>query len=207
MNNEIVSQVSEYYSEKLNQYGETPRGVDWNGAESQLLRFKQLMRLVNDDKSFSINDIGCGYGAFYEYLSTVNAAVEYCGIDVSADMVKAAQRRFSHCNNVRFIHANTPDVLADYSVASGIFNVKFANKETDWLAYILSTLSQMDKFSAKGFAFNCLTAFSDTERMKDNLYYADPCYLFQYCKTQFSRNVALLHDYNLFEFTIIVRKS
>jgi len=43
--------------------------------------------------------------------------------------------------------------------------------------------------------------------MRDDLYYADPCLLFTYCKTRYSRNVALLHDYGLHEFTLFVRKG
>jgi hypothetical protein len=42
--------------------------------------------------------------------------------------------------------------------------------------------------------------------MRDDLYYADPCELFDHCKRQHSRNVALLHDYTLYEFTILVRR-
>jgi SAM-dependent methyltransferase len=207
MKDTIVSQISDYYSEKLSRYGETPRGVDWNGSEGQLLRFEKLMQLVEQSDNVSVNDIGCGYGALYDYLQSRYKMLKYCGIDVSADMVDAARRRFASCGNARFVHATKPDIKADYCVASGIFNVKFSNKDTDWLNYILSTLRQMNSYSEKGFAFNCLTSFSDKEKMRDDLYYADPCYMFQFCKEEFSRNVALLHDYNLFEFTIIVRKS
>ena len=42
--------------------------------------------------------------------------------------------------------------------------------------------------------------------MKDYLFYADPCELFDFCKTRFSQNVALLHDYGLYEFTILVEE-
>jgi hypothetical protein len=58
-----------------------------------------------------------------------------------------------------------------------------------------------------GFAFNCLTSYSDAERKRDYLYYADPCALFDLCKRRYSRNVALLHDYGLYEFTLLVRKA
>lgn len=207
MKNTIVSQISDYYSEKLNQHGETPQGVDWNGSEGQFLRFDKLMQLVKIPDHFSVNDIGCGYGALYDYLQSRYEALDYCGIDVSGDMVDAARRRFTSCSNARFIHATKPDTKADYSVASGIFNVKFSNKDDEWLIYILDTLRQMNSYSEKGFAFNCLTSFSDKKKMRADLYYADPCYVFQFCKENFSRNVALLHDYNLFEFTIIVRKA
>ena len=45
------------------------------------------------------------------------------------------------------------------------------------------TLDEMDAGSRRGFAFNCLTSYSDAERMQDYLYYADPRVLFDHCKT------------------------
>ena len=41
--------------------------------------------------------------------------------------------------------------------------------------------------------------------MRPDLFYADPCWLFDQCKRRHSRDVALLHDYGLYEFTILVR--
>ena len=54
--------------------------------------------------------------------------------------------------------------------------------------------------------YNLLTKYSDKEFMQSYLYYADPCALFDLCKRRYSRHVALLHDYGLYEFTILVRK-
>jgi len=51
-----------------------------------------------------------------------------------------------------------------------------------------------------------LTKYSDREYMKEYLYYADPLFIFDYCKRNFSKKVALIHDYELYEFTILVRK-
>ncbi len=95
----------------------------------------------------------------------------------------------------------------EYIIASGIFNVKLNHNETEWLHYILSTLEVMNKKSTKGFSFNLLAKYSDKEYMRDDLYYADPLFLFDFCKRNFSKNVALLHDYNLYEFTILVKKG
>ncbi|MNE88029.1 hypothetical protein D3C80_1852890 [compost metagenome] len=64
----------------------------------------------------------------------------------------------------------------------------------------------MNACSRKGFSFNCLTSYSDLEYMRDYLYYGDPCFYFDYCKRAFSGQVALLHDYGLYEFTLLVRK-
>ena len=50
-----------------------------------------------------------------------------------------------------------------------------------------------------------LTRYADPPLMRDDLYYADPTRYFAVCKERYSRNVALLHDYDLYEFTLLVR--
>jgi hypothetical protein len=94
---------------------------------------------------------------------------------------------------------------ADYTVASGIFNVKLDISADEWAHYVLRTVDTIAKLSRKGFAFNALTKYSDADRMRPDLYYADPFLLFDYCKTKISRFVSLLHDYPLYEFTVLVR--
>jgi hypothetical protein len=74
---------------------------------------------------------------------------------------------------------------------------------------ILQTLQQMNRLAIKGFSFDMLTGYSDAERMaqRPDLFYADPLFFFDLCKRNFSRNVALLHDYGLYDFTLLVRKD
>src|SRR2546421_545883 len=65
----IIESVNQYYSDKIKTHGATPQGVDWNGAESQELRFKNLLKIVlSPEEKFSILDYGCGYGAMFEYM-------------------------------------------------------------------------------------------------------------------------------------------
>ena len=203
---DMLAQVASYYSGKLAAHGETPRGVDWNGPESQQLRFEQLLRVVDGPGRFSLNDLGCGYGALLDFMGTRFEAFEYHGFDVSADMVEAARRRHAGIAGADFTVAAEPAKPADYGIASGIFNVRLESDAAAWSTYIESTLELLDRTSQRGFAFNCLTSYSDPERMRPDLHYADPCRLFDLCKRRFSRQVALLHDYGLYEFTILVRK-
>ena len=88
-----------------------------------------------------------------------------------------------------------------------MFNVKLHAGHDAWTRYVVDILHRLDAVSAIGFAFNMLTSYSDQDLMRPDLYYGDPCFFFDYCKRQFSRNVALLHDYGLYEFTILVRKQ
>lgn len=203
----LLERVETYYRAKIQEHGSVPSGVDWNSKESQELRFEQLLKVCAGTNRFSINDLGCGYGHLYDYMKKRFAEFVYHGFDVSEAMIESALEIYGGNPGATFRVASQADARADYTVASGIFNVKLDAKDAEWLAYILDTLSGMDRESETGFAFNCLSKYSDPERRRADLYYADPCFLFDHCKRIFSRHVALLHDYGLYEFTILVRKQ
>lgn len=203
----ILSGVSDYYSSKLEQHGPTPEGVDWKDRGSQWLRFEQLHKLFDHEPDATVVDLGCGYGAFLDFLQTHGHRGAYCGLDVSEAMVKVARKRHNYRPNARFRVGAAPLSPADYVVSSGIFNVSLHNGPSEWDSYVKNTLQAMNSSSIRGLAFNCLTSYSDPECRREDLYYGDPCYWFDYCKRSFSRNVSLLHDYELYEFTILVRKS
>ena len=204
----LLDEVATYYAEKLAEHGATPRGVDWNGEESQMVRFAQLCKIIDPETpNFSLNDLGCGYGALLHYLRDNHANCTYLGVDVSQEMITVAEQRHTAADQARFITAAEPDGAADYGLASGIFNVRLGRSDAEWLDYLQATLDVLDRTSSFGFAFNCLTSYSDEDKKRDYLYYADPCRLFDLCKRRYSRQVALLHDYGLYEFTILVRKT
>jgi SAM-dependent methyltransferase len=206
----IRQAIGRYYEDRLSQFGPTPRGVDWNSAESQALRFDKLLDLLaasphQDDPAVSLLDVGCGYGALLDHLKAVGITVDYRGFDVSEAMVDAA--RAGHpASGSAFTSSVEALEPATFAVASGIFNVKLHHSVDEWRAYVLETIGSLDGLSTRGFAFNMLSTYSDPERRRDDLFYADPCEMFDLCKRRFAARVALLHDYPLFEFTVIVRK-
>jgi SAM-dependent methyltransferase len=202
----FLQQVEHYYTGKLHAHGATSQGVDWKSPESQWLRFEQLLKVCDTGQKFSINDYGCGYGALVDYMTSRALQFNYHGLDLSSAMIENAREVHRDKPECDFQSAKESLAPADYSVASGIFNVKFDVERAEWEGYVLETLHTLAGLSTKGFAFNVLTSYSDPERMRADLYYADPCFFFDYCKRNFSRNVALLHDYELYEWTMVVRK-
>lgn len=202
---DILRSIANYYDIKISDYGESPQGVDWNSKEGQVNRFAQLTKVIAKDNNYSINDLGCGYGALYEYLSTYCNGFEYRGYDISKKMICRANSRFRGLDGTKFIMSDRIDSISDYSIASGIFNVRLQCSDEAWLNYMLSVLDNMYQYSEHGFSFNCLTSYSDEFMMKSYLYYADPKLIFDICMRRYSKNVTLLHDYGLYEFTIIVR--
>lgn len=203
---EILQKVTEYYTEKIHQYGATPQGVDWNSESSQLLRFEVLLRMADTGRPFTVNDYGCGYGALVDYLQTRGLSFQYTGYDLSTAMIAHAERRHRGRPNCRFWGEEIHVPPADYTLASGIFNVKLDTAEKEWMDYITRAIGKMAEVSNRGFGFNFLSVYSHPERRRPDLHYADPLYWFHYCKQNLSPFVVLFHDYPLYEFTLWVKK-
>jgi len=204
--NSILTDVATYYSNKLAEHGPTPRGVDWKDAASQRIRFDALLTLV-EDPAASLLDVGCGFGALLPYARAKGYAGDYLGIDIAPNMVEVARHLHASDTSARFEESIAPEKPSDYAVASGIFNVRLTHDDARWQTYMEATVALMDRSAKRGFAFNCLTSYSDAGRMRPDLHYADPLTWFDRCKRTYSRSVALLHDYGLWEWTLIVRKD
>jgi SAM-dependent methyltransferase len=196
--------VARYYAEKLATHGSGPRGVDWSTETSQQLRLTQLLALMRDEAPCAILDYGCGYGTLAKRLITRQLPFRYVGFDVCQPMIDVARAAVL---DERCVFTGREDELApvDYTLASGVFNVKLQASQTQWQAHVLATLDTLCAYSRAGFAFNLLSRYADPELMRDHLYYGDPGWYFKLCKERYSRNVSLLHDYELYEFTVLVR--
>jgi SAM-dependent methyltransferase len=201
---ELLQQTRQYYDDKLAAHGPTARGVDWNSEESQRLRFRELVRLIEDDPDASVLDYGCGYGALRSYLRKRGHRGPYIGFDISQRMIDAARAGSSDVT-ARFLSERDALERVDYTLASGIFNVKQTTSDERWRQYMLDTIEDLSGFSSRGFAFNALSRYSDPEKRRADLYYADPLELFDHCARRISRSVSLLHDTPLYEFTLLVR--
>jgi SAM-dependent methyltransferase len=202
----IRGTIARYYADRLARFGATPGGVDWNSSESQALRFAKLMTVVEATGPFSLLDYGCGYGALADTLRTFPLPVTYCGFDISPEMIASARQRHQADAWCSFTTEPSRLPLADYVVASGIFNVKLQHTDAAWRDYVTETIESLHALASRGFAFNMLSTCSDPEKRRADLHYVDPLEMFDRCQRRFSPRVALLHDYPLYEFTIVVRK-
>lgn len=202
-----IESIRSYFDQRVQTHGTSAQGSDWNSVESQYLRFDQLVKVIEPDKPFSILDYGSGSGAFVDYLNEHGFHFDYYGYDILESAISLAQNKFKAFENCHFTNDERSLIPCDYVIASGIFNYRGDQSYEDWTDYVLETLSRMHDLSVKGFSSNFLTKYSDEEKMRPDLYYADPLFLFDYCKKHYSKNVALLHDYKLYDFTIIIRKA
>jgi SAM-dependent methyltransferase len=203
----ILSQVAGYYASKLAAHGSTPQGVDWNGVESHETRHRQFLRLLDRNPNASIIDLGCGFGDFLRFLRAEGHQGRFVGYDIAPTMIAKARQLHGESDDHQWRTGAEPTEVADFAIASGIFNVKGDVTNDLWTSYVHKTLDILAQAGRRGFAFNMLSMSSDPDRRRPNLYYADPAGILTHCLSQYGRSVALLQDYGLYEFTVVVRHT
>lgn len=203
----IISGIAAYYSAKLATHGPTPQGVDWSGSASHELRHRQFLRLLDGDTEASVLDLGCGFGDFLRFLRAHGHRGRFLGYDVAPDMIAAAARLQGEGADRQWRVGAIPAETADFAVASGIFNVRGDVPLETWARYVHDTIDVLARAGRRGFAFNVLSLSSDPVRRAAPLYYAEPGVTLSHCLRRYGRSVALLQDYGLYEFTVIVRRS
>jgi SAM-dependent methyltransferase len=201
-----LDQVKAYFDKRIQEHGASARGADWNGKTSQIARFDQILKVI-EVPSFSLLDFGCGYGGLADYLVEKGFDCDYYGFDILESAITTARQYHAGKPRRSFFSDKTQLPKCDYTVASGTFNFRGGQSFEAWTELVIGELKFFNQISRKGFSSNFLTKYSDADKMRPDLYYADPLFLFDYCKRNFSKNVALLHDYRLYDFTLIVRKD
>jgi SAM-dependent methyltransferase len=201
----ILLEVAAYYASKLEAHGPTPQGVDWNGIDSHQRRHRQFLHLLDGSPNASVIDLGCGFGDFLRFLRAEGHHGSLIGYDIVPSMIETARLIHGENDDHRWRVGAEPAEAADFAIASGVFNVKGNAPDEVWSGYVHRTIDILARAGRRGFAFNMLSLSSDPERRRPNLYYADPVDMLARCLLRYGRSVALLQDYGLYEFTIVVR--
>jgi len=200
----IHASVDAYYTATVAAFGATPRGVDWTCAATQQLRFVQLLRHCDQLSPASINDLGCGYGALLAFCRerAPGWPLDYLGIDLSSAMVRAARSTWPDEPSVRFTHGTRAPRVADYSIASGIFNVCGSNERSDWEEFIRTTLRDMTAASRRAVAVNFMAPLAAGASGPRELYRTPAAPWIEFCEDELGAPTTLIGDYGLREFTL-----
>ena len=214
--NQIASDVTEYYAGTLAQHGATPRGADWSCKPTQELRFIQLLQIcsfktsfsTSSTTAFSVNDVGCGYGALRGFLRQRHrkARIDYLGVDLSQAMVESARFHWGHLPKTIFETASASLRVADYSIASGVFNVKLHYLRPAWEQWVAHTLQSLYAASRTGFSVNFLLPHLPGEISPPELYRPPIEQWTNYCKSVLQSTVEPVTGYGMREYTLLVRR-
>lgn len=199
-----LQETLDYYSAKLKEHGGGAQGMDWNGRESQYLRFSIILKYIRPEGRPSILDVGCGDGEFYEFCRNQGLDIDYKGIDVNPGMVELCTRRFGPGSAITGTLDDIKDEEFDYVIASGTFNAKLTADEKAWRDYFHSSVIRMFSLSRKACIFNMMTTYVDYRY--DRLYYAEPNEIGRLAVDKMSRDFILDHSYPLYEMTAAIFK-
>jgi SAM-dependent methyltransferase len=207
---DALAGVAALYTSNLDEHGINSKSVGWPDSASQLLRFEKLALLLDaapHSERVSVADFGCGYAPMLRFLDERDRPPigRYIGYDISAEMLKAARREVGADPRVELVHASEPAEDVDYTFVSGTFNVRMGSSEADWELFVKGQLRALWQRSRRGLAFNLLTTYVDWR--KDDLFYASASEFFDYCKSGLSRFVSVVHDYPLYEWTMLVHRE
>ncbi len=84
----LLAPIANEFAAAIRLFGANHRGVFWSSAEGQLERFRQLAGIFDQADmagGVSINDLGCGYGALFEFFADHPALQggRYAGFDIT----------------------------------------------------------------------------------------------------------------------------
>jgi len=202
----VHARIEAYYTDKISRHGVGPRGVDWTCTATQELRFVQLLKLCDFSRPFSLNDIGCGYGALVGFLARRHpeADIDYLGVDLSPAMISRARHRHRGAQGRRFLAGNEIPRIADYALASGVMNVMLDHPRALWEEFVADTLRRMHAASRRGFAVNFMADKLDGTAT-EGLYCTDPSRWILFCEQTLGCVVEIVGGYGMREFTLLVR--
>jgi cyclopropane fatty-acyl-phospholipid synthase-like methyltransferase len=195
-----VSKTADYYGKLLKEHGPTPASVDTMRG-SQLIRFSILAAAINDAQT--VLDVGCGYGAFLDYLienDQIEGAAGYTGIDVSPAMIEVACGRLPGRRTrfeVRNLLEEPYDRQFEAVVASGIFQL-FHDEN-----YANGMIEAMWRATGRVLAFNMLSVHAK-EKTPGEAYF-EPGTVLARCQ-RLTPFVALDHTYKQNDFTVVMER-
>lgn len=206
----MLAEVTDTYRRFLHLFGPSHEGVGWRRADGQRQRFELLCRIIDDDpgrrRPFSVADYGCGYGALLPVLAERygDRLAAYHGYDVCPEMLAAA--RGAHADpRARWLEASDLAETVDYVLVSGTFNIKGSAADEVWRRWVEDRLVHLFRRCRRGLAFNMLS--TDGERRGPDLYYTAAGPWLDMARERMTRRLALLQDYPLAEWTLLLRHA
>ena len=194
---------NQFFEELINQKNNEHSKVGWS-SESHAKRLNKIIE-IGDLNNRSVLDIGCGLGAFYEFLKSKNITTDYYGYDVSDKMIEAIKLSYPEIKEKIHLHdilTDETELNYDYIVSIGSINL-FLDEKTNY-GMVLKMLDKMYQHSKIGFAFSMTSALS-RKKNKDTFYY-DHKIIINHIST-YCNNFKIDHSYLPHDFTVFGYKN
>lgn len=167
--------IKSAYTRRFKEKGAQAEGVFWASQSSQRARFEQVlsdMQAEFGSAGFSMADIGCGYGALFDYIRSKPAwrQIEYSGVDITTDMISYCQRE-NQPDRHRFSSGRRPKQPVDFAVFVGTFNLCHTDDYQLWEDYILRQLTANWAHVRYGMILNITSL--EIAKINNNIFYVN----------------------------------
>ena len=182
----INSEIAEIYNERFRKLGPTPEASMWFSKTRQIARFDVIfnqLKLLQQRNSISISDIGCGYGAFLEYLSKkkIDKELSYYGYDVCPEVIRFCKKKYFE--KASFYTKSVPIHKTDFVIMSGTFNFFPTQNYNAWKVYFFNSLKLLWSEAKCAMIFN-LQISNPATITPGGIVYAAQDEVEQFCKTK-----------------------
>ena len=199
--------INNSYTNRLIKYGNSPQGLFWKNSFTQIHRFELIITALNkysNLKKFSICDIGCGYGKFFEFITNRfnKSTFKYQGCDLNGKLIDYCTKKFMN-TNCKFYKNSLPKGIVDFSIMSGTFNLSVTDDIKVWEKYILKNLTNIWKQTNKIMAFNLL--YHNEKKIQEGLYFTDKNWIKDICEQNFGKTEIIFSSLLPDDVLIIVK--
>jgi SAM-dependent methyltransferase len=191
----INSEIAEIYNERFLKLGPTPEASMWFSKTRQIARFDVIfnqLKLFHQRNSISISDVGCGYGAFLQYLSEkkIDEELSYYGYDVSPEVIKFCKNKYFE--RAFFYTKSVPIHKTDFVIMSGTFNFFPIQDYNAWKVYLFNSLKLLWSKAKCAMIFN-LQISNQAAITTEGIVYAAQEQVEQFCKKNFG-NIRVINN-------------
>ena len=208
--NKFDVSLARKFEARFKKYGATPKGSYWIDITRQNLRFQILLQEtigLQKQGSFSIGDIGCGYGALAHYISKTPHAksVSYYGYDISETLINYCKQT-PKLDWATFKKGSQPHMELDFCVMSGTYNMSASQKVDEWEDYIFKNLSECWLRTKKAIIFN-LQIDDEARISSGNIFYGNKASILHRCNINFGPTSSARHASLPQDTTFVIQRK
>lgn len=194
----------DHYSGSFRDAGAQPMGVEHRNSYFAALSYRKALAVLDfrppdGGRTPTLLDVGAGYGGLLDHARRHGIALDYTGIDLSAEMMAHAQATLP---DARFeagdFLAWPDDRLFDYVICNGGLTQKLEYSIQDMEAYARRVIRRMFARCRVGIAFNMMP--NTVNFMKPNLYYKSAVEMLAFLQSELSPDVVIDHAYTPFNY-------
>jgi SAM-dependent methyltransferase len=202
-------EIAATFNSRFEAYGPTPEASLWFNKSRQLARFSKLTEAIVSrvsNNEVTIGDVGCGYGAFLDYLAKHNSEIrfKYYGYDI-ADRVIAYCSKNLQTANATFWHRSRPTRKADFHVMSGTYNYTPNMGVGSWRSYMRDEIKYIFSATNKCIVFNLMLA-DKAYISKSSIFYEEVEHFLSFCRKELGETTILEHPLLRLEKTFCIEK-